>query len=411
MWYALPMANDSKSFRMLAKTLYGLEDSLAEEIASIGGVDIKTYNRAVEFSGDKELLYRANISCRLATRILKPIYQFKTTDADSLYQNVKRINWDLYLTAKHTLAIDTVVSHSSFTNSMFVAQRAKDAIVDQFRKRTGERPTVDIQNPDLRINLHIHENDATLSLDSTGTPLSRRGYRTESGQAPIGEVLAAGILDIIGWNGEKPLVDPMCGSGTFVIEAAMRRLKMIPGELSRDYAFMRWLDYDDALYRKIKGENSESRDNKENKENVASAPGGESGEKVAVYGYDSDSRQLRYAQANAARAGVGASARFGKRDFFDDDYSIHDSVVVLNPPYDKRLGLDDVKAFYKLIGNTLKAKYVDSTVYIITANLDGMKSIGLKATRKVKLYNGPLECRLLEYQMFSGRREDHLRTK
>ncbi len=384
---------------MLAKTLYGLEDNLAKELESFGATNIKTFNRAVEFSGNKTLLYRANISCRLATRILKPIYQFKTSDADSLYQNVKRINWELYLSEKHTLAIDTVVSHSSFTNSMFVAQRAKDAIVDQFRKRTGERPTVDIQNPDLRINLHIHENDATISLDSTGTPLSRRGYRTESGQAPIGEVLAAGILDIIGWNGEKPLVDPMCGSGTFVIEAAMRQQKMIPGALGRDYAFMRWLDYDEELYLKLKDENKSPTTSSEN------------AEKAAVYGYDSDSRQLRYAQANAARAGVGASARFGKKDFFEDDYSICDSVVILNPPYDKRLGLDDVREFYKRIGNTLKAKYVDSTVYIITANLDGMKAIGLKATRKVKLYNGPLECRLLEYQMFSGKREDHLRSK
>ncbi len=395
-----PNANvNAKIFRMLAKTLYGLEDVLAEEPEFLGAGNIETHNRAVSFTGNQALLYRANIACRLATRILKPIYEFKANNEKELYRNVNRIDWSQYLTPAHTIAIDTVISHSTFTNSLFVAQRAKDAIVDHIRKKTGDRPTVDVKNPDVRINLHIHENNATLSLDSSGEPLSRRGYRLEAGEAPIGEVLAAGILDIIGWNGEIPLIDPMCGSGTFVIEAALKVNRVIPTTKGRDFAFTRWQDFDEDLFNSIvdaaESVNFDS----------------DSEEQIDISGYDIDTKQLSYAEHNARRATVSNCTDFEQQDFFKDDYQTQDSVAVFNPPYNQRLSLEDAREFYKQIGNTLKAKYSGSTVYIITSNLEAIKAVGLKATRKVTLYNGPLECRLLEYQMFKGKRKEHLQTE
>jgi len=387
---------------MLAKTLYGLEDYLEEELALLGATDIIRYNRAVEFTGDKALLYRTNITCRLATRILRPIYRFTAGSADSLYRHIRRIDWGQYLTSETSFAIDAVVSHSAFTNSLFVAQRAKDAIVDHMRKGGGERPSVDTKNPDVRLNLHIHEHNATLSLDASGEALGRRGYRLESGDAPIGEVLAAGILRIIGWDGSQKLVDPMCGSGTFLIEAALKAGLGSTGAHSRDYGFMRWRDYDAELFARITGK----------PEPVAGQSKDES--HISLTGYDIDKRQLAFARANASRAGVQHCLTFEKRDFFKDDYTVSDSsdsIVVFNPPYDRRMGLSDVQKFYKEIGDTLKTRFTDSTVYIITANLEAIKSVGLRATRKVKLYNGPLECRLLEYKMFSGSRRVHLQTK
>jgi len=384
---------------MLAKTLYGLEDYLEEELALLGATDTIKHNRAVEFIGDKSLLYRANCYCRLATRILRPIYRFTAGSADSLYRHIRRIDWGQYLTSETSFAIDAVVSHSAFTNSLFVAQRAKDAIVDHMRKGGGERPSVDTKNPDVRLNLHIHKHNATLSLDSSGESLGRRGYRFESGDAPIGEVLAAGILRIIGWDGSQKLVDPMCGSGTFLIEAALKVGLGSTGALSRDYGFMRWRDYDPELFARIA----------EKPEPVTGQNKNESD--ISLIGYDIDKRQLEFARANASRAGVQHCLTFEKRDFFKDDYTVSDSIAVFNPPYDRRMGLSDVQKFYKRLGDTLKTKFTDSTVYIITANLEAIKSIGLRATRKVKLYNGPLECRLLEYKMFSGSRRVHLQTK
>ncbi len=397
--FSLPMKQETKTFRMLAKTLYGLEDYLAEELALLGATEIIKHNRAVEFSGDKALLYRANLTCRLATRILRPIYRFTAGSADSLYRHIRRIDWGQYLTSETSFAIDAVVSHSAFTNSLFVAQRAKDAIVDHMRKGDGERPAVDTKNPDVRLNLHIHEHNATLSLDSSGEALGRRGYRLESGDAPIGEVLAAGILRIIGWGGSQSLVDPMCGSGTFLIEAALKAGLNATDGASRSYGFMRWRDYDAELFAGIAGKQELARG--QNRD----------GADISLIGYDIDKRQLEFARSNATRAGVAQVTAFEKRDFFNDDYAVRDSIVIFNPPYDRRMGLGDVQKFYKRIGDTLKTKFTDSTVYIITANLEAIKSVGLKATRKVKLYNGPLECRLLEYKMFSGSRRVHLQTK
>lgn len=376
--------------RMTAKTLSGLEETLAGELTALGAADAWPENRAAECSGDKQLLYKTNLWCRTATRILLPIAAFPADSSDRLYQGVANIDWAPYLDPDMTLAVDAIAIESAFDNSLFVAQRVKDAIVDQFRRRNGKRPSVDADNPDLRINIHIHGDKATLSLDSSGGPLTRRGYRIEGGKAPLSEVLAAGIVRLTEWDMASALIDPMCGSGTIVIEAAMAARNIAPGLLRKQFGFMRWKDYDEALHRQLV---------REARQTVkADLP-------VEIVGSDIDRHAIDEAKANARRAGVEGNIRFEVKPFDKQTPPPAPGTVVMNPPYGERIAVKDIEAFYESFGDVLKQKYEGYTAFILSGNPDAAGHIGLRTSRKMKLFNGPLECRLLRFELYKGSRK------
>jgi putative N6-adenine-specific DNA methylase len=378
------------NFNMVATTLSGLEEVLAEELHALDVEYIKVGNRAVSFSGSQRQMYEANLWCRTAIRILKPIRNFKARDEKDLYEQVQKTNWSDYLDLKQTFAIDAVVSHSTFEHSLFVAQLTKDAIVDQFRKATGERPSVDRIRPDVRLNLHMHENMVTLSLDSSGDSLHRRGYRLQTNVAPLNEVLAAGIIGLSGWDKKSPFVDPMCGSGTFLIEAAMMAQNIAPGIFRRDpFAFENWKDYNKELFEMV----WKTAEVKEKREPQAT-----------IIGYDIDADYIAAARANIENAGLEHIIKIEEADFFDTTAPAEQGVLVMNPPYNERIVSDDINQLYKQIGDTLKNSYQGFDAFVLTGNLDAAKNIGLRASRRTPLYNGSIDCRLLKYELYRGSR-------
>ncbi len=375
---------------LVAKTLHGLEDIVAEELCNLGAHNVVPGNRAVTFDGDKALMYNANLRLRCATRVLRPISGGKTLDDKALYRLTQQIRWSDYLSPDKTLAIDAVVNKSRIRHSQYAAQTVKDAIVDQLREKFGKRPSVDLDSPHLRINLHVNDDNATIALDTSGDPLTRRGYRTEAGEAPLNECLAAGILLLAGYDGTTVIVDGMCGSGTFLIEAALISLCRSPNAERKQFGFMAFPDYDAALLRSLRG-----RCRSEEKSAVASS----------IIGWDSDSRALQAARANAQRAGAGPFVDLRQSDFFTTEPPDAEGMLVMNPPYGERMPLSEAEAFYRQIGDTLKQSYTGYTAYILTGNLKAAKSIGLRTSRRIELYNGPLECRLLRFDMYTGSRK------
>jgi putative N6-adenine-specific DNA methylase len=379
-------------FRMVAKTLFGLEGVLADELRALGAAEVQPFNRLVTFKGDLRLLYRANLCCRTAIRILKRLKKFNAADEKELYAQVRKIDWSRYLDETGSLAIDPVVTRSTFTNSLFVAQLTKDAIVDQFRERTGARPSVKLEDPDLRLNLHMNENIVTLYLDSSGDSLHRRGYRTETNIAPMNEVLAAGIILLSGWDCASPFADGMCGSGTFVIEAALMARKIPPGAFRKEFGFERWKDYDPALYREVFQE--------------ATA---EEMEKLAfeIAGSDVDAQSVRVAQRNVHNAGLENDVRIECHSFEEQTpprgastrLSASRGTLILNPPYGERIAVQQINTLYRMIGDTLKKKYAGWTACVVSSNLEALDSLGLHPSKVTQLFNGPIECRLLEFQV------------
>ncbi|WP_034256726.1 THUMP domain-containing class I SAM-dependent RNA methyltransferase [Adhaeribacter aquaticus] len=379
----------NKPFTMIATTQFGLEEILAGELRQLGAQDIRLATRAVEFTGDKKLLYAANIWCRTAIRILVPFANFFARDEDDLYRKVSRINWEEYLNTSQTFAINAVVSQSTFQHSLFLAQLTKDAIVDQFRRKTGERPSVDVARPDIRFNLHMHENQVTLALDSSGDSLHRRGYRLQTNVAPLNEVLAAGIIMLTGWDKKSPFIDPMCGSGTFLIEAALLAYNIAPGIFRKDnFGFRYWNDFDQQLYYQVIEEAKGKR-----------LPEAE----IDIIGSDIDRDYIDAARTNITNAGLEDEIRVRVRDMREAKAIGENGVVILNPPYGERLEATiDINELYKTIGDTLKTNFSGYDAYIFTANLEAAKHIGLRASRRIPLYNGPLDSRLLKYELYRG---------
>ncbi|PRY15417.1 putative N6-adenine-specific DNA methylase [Pontibacter ummariensis] len=383
--------NPNGNFNIIATTLAGLEEVLAAELQALDMEYIKAGNRAVTCSGNLRQLYEANLWCRTAIRILKPIRTFKARNEKDLYEQVQKTNWQEVMDLEQTFAIDAVVSHSTFEHSLFVAQLTKDAIVDQFRKVTGERPSVDRVRPDVRINLHMHENQVTLSLDSSGDSLHRRGYRLQTNVAPLNEVLAAGIIALSGWDKKSAFIDPMCGSGTFLIEAALMAQNIAPGLYRRDpYGFEQWKDYDESLFEMVwnTAEAKEKRD-----------------PQAAIIGYDIDPDYVAAAWSNIENAGLEHVIQVEEADFFKTEAPAIPGVVVMNPPYNERIQSEDINLLYKNIGDTLKNKYQGYDAFVFTGNLDAAKSIGLRTSRRVPLYNGSIDCRLLKYELYRGSRK------
>ncbi len=385
------MAELNKNFRIVAKTFAGLEKVLAKEIEGVGGSNLRVLQRAIEFDGNTEVLYKANYLCRSAIRFIKPIATFTAENENVLYEEVKKINWSKYLDVSSTFSIDGHTSYSNITHSKYLALKSKDAIVDQFREETGKRPSIEKFNPDLRINVRIFKNNCTVSLDSSGESLHKRGYRKETGPAPLNEVLAAGMILITGWEGESNFIDPMCGSGTLPIEAAMIAKNIPAGIFRESYAFMMWNDFDNELWDKIKTEAQEK-----------TKP-----LKAKIIASDRSGRILQVTRSNIEGANLKEDISVGM-DFFEDSTPpAGPGVMVTNPPYGERIKPDDINRLYKDMGDALKARYKGYAAWIISSHIDALKHIGLRSTVKVKLFNGPLECQYLKFDMYEGSKKDN----
>ncbi len=375
----------SGNFSITATTFSGLEEILAFELKSLGGGNIQTGRRAVTFEGDLGFLYKANLSLRTALRIIVPIKSFRAVNEKQLYSKTRKINWNEYISPDQTFAIDHAGTSDVFRHSQYASQVIKDAIVDRIRNDQGERPSVDRDHPNIRIHVLINGDNITLSLDSSGQPLFKRGYRVETGVAPINEVLAAGILFAADWDGKGNYLDPMCGSGTFLIEAAMIACNIPPQLNRKEFAFMNWQNYDPSLFDFIK----------ETRVNRIKQPEG------AIVGYDIDIQVLEAAQRNIDQAGLQDFITLKKQDFFESKKEHFPVLLVFNPPYNERIQTDN-QTFYKKIGNTLKNSYPNTWAWFITSDFEALKSVGLRPSKRIPLYNGKLECKLVKYELYEG---------
>lgn len=375
---------------MVAKTLFGLEEVLAKELRDLDAHDIEIGRRMVSFRGNKELLYRANLHLRTALRVLKPIHTFRATEPDAIYEQLKRFDWTTVMTSSTTFAIDSVVYSEHFTHSAFVGYHAKDAIVDFFMEREGIRPSVRLNNPALYINLHISHDQVTLSLDSSGESLHKRGYRVAQTPAPLNEVLAAGILLKAGWKGQCDLLDPMCGSGTFLIEAALIATGTAPGLCRKSFAFEQWQDFDAELFNRIYNDDSREHDFEHR-----------------IYGSDILHEAIRAAEANVKQSGMSKYISLRVTPFQEREASAEPMLLVMNPPYGERLRLDEAEKVYGMIGSQLKHNYAGSQAWILGYKTEHLEAIGLKHSTREKMMNGALECELRAYDLFAGKHKEY----
>lgn len=377
----------NNEFEMVAKTFQGLEDVLAEELRNLGAKNVEPGRRMVSFEGDLAMLYRANFCCRTALRILKPIYKFTAADPDELYSLIKEFDWNRVLSLDKTFAIDTVVNSDEFSHSRYVTYRVKDGIVDWFKDHFGpdSRPRVRLQDADVLINVHISGERVTVSLDSSGESLHKRGYRVAQTEAPINEVLAAGIILKTGWRGDCPFVDPMCGSGTFLIEAALIGAGINPGVYRRRFAFEAWPDFDADLFDEIYNDDSCERELKHK-----------------IYGADISPKAFEIAQKNIRSAGVAKYIDLKIKPLSQWDEAPEDGILVTNPPYGERISSDDMDGLYAMIGSKLKHVFQGYHAWIIGYREEYFRRIGLSPSVKLPLYNGSLECELREYVIFEG---------
>ena len=376
------------TYPIIIKTLAGLESVLMDEIQLLGGKNCEILTRAVKCEGDDEFLYKANLWLRTALSILKPLKEVTVHTEQELYKQVKSVDWHKIFGLDKTFSIDAVASGTTFTHSKYVALKSKDAIVDSYRERYGERPNVNPKAADIRINIHIRGDVLTISLDSTGQTLDKRGYRLQRTEAPINEVLAAGLLKLARWDSSIPFVDPMCGSGTIAIEAAMMALNIAPG-IDREFCFQHWKDYDEKLWQKIAAEA-----NIEHDEDQISPQ---------ICAFDSDPNAIEITKANARRAGVDHVIVCEEQDFFQSEKPYATGTLITNPPYGVRLREDELNDFYKIIGDTFKNSYNGFIAWVIGQNDEAIKHVGLRAMKRYKVFNGALECRFHGFRMFRGK--------
>ena len=381
--------NNQSTFTIVAKTLFGLEDVLAKELKDLGAQEIHILKRAVMYTGNLELLYKSNYYLRTALKVLKSVAHFSAGNENEIYNKVKRIPWETFFSVHKTIAVDAVVYSDHFPHSKYIALKTKDAIVDRFRDISGERPSVNISNPDIKINIHISDRKCSISLDSSGTPLDKRGYKLEQTKAPMSEVLAAGILLLSNWNGATPLLNPMCGSGTLAIEAALIASNTPPGKW-RSFCFEHWADFDENLWTSIKEKKQAQTQNM-----------------PVISASDIDRKAVEITRNNANRAGVSAFISIEHEDFLETQQPYNDCILILNPPYGERLQENkDIVQLYENIGSKLKHEYTGSEAWIISGNLPALKFIGLRPSKKMKLFNGPIECKLHKYELYRGSKKD-----
>ena len=375
-----------QEFELIAKTFMGLENVLAQELTQLGANNIQIGRRMVAFTGNQEMMYRANFQLRTAIRILKPIAHFKAHSAEDMYDEVRKIDWSQYIEHGKTFSVDSVVYSEEFRNSRFVTYKVKDAIVDQFREATGTRPNISVSNPDIRLNIHIAEDQATLSLDSSGESLHRRGYRQESVEAPLNEVLAAGMILMSGWKADTDFIDPMCGSGTLLIEAALIARNINPGVFRKAFAFEKWPDFNQELFDTIYNDDSQERDFAHH-----------------IYGYDVDMKAVNTARLNVKAAGLSQTVTVEQQDFKDFKKPAEKSIIMTNPPYGERISTPDLLGTYKMIGERLKHEFGGNEAWILSYREECFEQIGLKPSIKIPLYNGSLECEFRKYALFEGK--------
>lgn len=383
-----------QSFKMIAKTMFGLEEILADELRECGAEDIELLTRAVAFSGDMRVLYRANYTCRTALAILKPFAEFEASNDQELYDNVYRIKWEKILDVDGTFMIDSTTSGDVFTHSYYAALKTKDAIVDRFRRMFNQRPNIDTENADFKLNLHIADTHVTLLLNSSGESLHKRGYRQAVGVAPINEVLAAGMIKLSGWKCDCNFYDPMCGSGTLLIEAAMMA-NNIPAQYYRheNFAFKRWRDFNIAEWKSVK--------------EIADRKIGSIDFEGEIWGNDIDIDVLQQAERNLQYARLHKDVMLYHGSFEDQKPPEGRTIIVTNPPYGERIKVEDLNDLYTKLGDTFKRVYgEDCEVWLITSDFEAMKHIGLHPSRKIQLYNGSLDCRLLKFELYSGSKKD-----
>ena len=381
-------------FEMIAKTFRGLEEVLATELVALGANNVELQRRAVSFTGDLTMMYKANMQCRTASRILKPIMTFDASNPDEVYEKVKSINWSDYMDVDSTFAIDSTVFSDVFRHSKFVAYRVKDAIADWFTEKFDRRPSVRIDGPQLMINIHIAERRCRLSLDSSGESLHKRGYRASQTEAPINEALAAGMLLMAGWEGKSDFVDPMCGSGTLLIEAALIALNIPPGLYRSSFAFEKWKDFDEELFDAIYNDDTHEREFT-----------------FTIYGSDNSPRALKIAEQNIKSAGLSKYIKLQVMPVQKLEAPSANCLMVTNPPYGERITSNDIFGLYASIGTTLKHNFAGSTAWIISSHEECLDKIGLKPTERIRLLNGALDCWFNRYDIFAGKRNDFVAAK
>ncbi|MCE2741459.1 MAG: THUMP domain-containing protein [Sphingobacteriales bacterium] len=379
---------------MVAKTQFGLEEVLATELRNIGATDVEVHNRAVSFTGDLRIMYKANLWLRTALKVLLPIEKFRAKNETQLYDGIKKIKWDDYLDKEGRFVIRTSLKSDFFNHSQYVSLKSKDAIADQFRDKYGIRPSVDLTHPDLSIDIHINKDEVTVSLDSSAESLHRRGYRTDSTLAPINEVTAAGMILLTGWNGEGNYVDPMCGSGTLLIEAAMIAKNMPPNLNRAQFGFERWKNYDPALFAQVREE--------------AVAAIRES--KASIFGSDKTFKAIEISRENITRAGLDEDIKVSNKRFEEVKGPEGGGIMIINPPYGERLPIEEIGAFYKMMGDQMKKEFNGYDVWVISSNIPALKMTGLAPSKKIMLYNGALECRFHKFEIYKGSRREKVNT-
>lgn len=387
------MEEEKDHFQMIAKTYQGLENILADEIRNLGGEDVEVLKRAVSFMGDNSIMYKVNLYSRVALAVLVPIESFTAEDPEELYRKALRIEWSKFFRPTDTFAITPSVNSTIFTHSQFASLKVKDAIVDHFRSKTGKRPSVDKDEPSFRLNLHIYQKEVTISFDSSGDALFKRGYRQRQVEASLNELLAAGMIMLSGWRGESTFIDPMCGGGTLPIEAAMIAMNIPGGWYRKKFGFMNWPDYDEDLWYSIRTE--AAREIKKQPDHF-------------IIGTDLLSENIEKSKKNAHILRCN-SLRFAVKDFFDFERPDQEpAMVMMNPPYGERLQSEtDLNAFYKAIGDEFKKKFNNCDAWIISSNMEALKSVGLKASEKYALFNGPLECSFRHFELYEGSKKSN----
>ncbi len=384
------LSNIPSPLKLLIKTLYGLEKVLAKEVEAIGGQNVKTIKRAVDCEGNLEFLYRANYSLRTALKVLRPIYSFQARNERELYNQIKKFDWSDVMDVSQTFAIDNSIFSDFFKHSKFPTLKMKDAIADFFRDAVGERPSVDTKTPDIQFDLHAWKDRFTVSLDSSGDTLNQRGYRQRGHQAPLNEVLAAGMLQLAGWNKEIPLVDPMCGTGTILIEAAMMGMNMPPQTLRRNFGFKNWKDFNPVIWNRVKAEADS---------NVRRAP-------LSISGGDIDPQAVEMANKAIRQLKIRGDVRIREVALEKHIPKTSEGILITNPPYGERIGPKEIQDFYKTISDVLKNNFSGFDAWVLSSNVPALRHLKLRPSEKYTLYNGGLECKFQKYELYAGSKEE-----
>lgn len=378
-------------FEMKVTTFFGLEEILAKELQQLGGRDVSVFKRGASVTGDIGFLYKANLCLHTALKVLVPIGKFEATTDTELYDAIKLIPWENFISVTDSLMVESVLNSDFFDHSLYVSQKIKDGIVDRFREKSGGRPDVDLIRPAFKLYAHIYKNEVTLNLDSSGEPLYKRGYRSDINQAPMKEVLAAGLVKLSGWEHHQLLIDGMCGAGTIAIEAALWANNIPPGYYRNDFTFMKWRNFDEAMYNTIFDGCINRIKNHD----------------VNIIANEIDERTIKKAKINIQNAKVDDVVSCNHQSFFDITTERKSGVIILNPPYNERMPLEETEKLYKEIGDKLKKDFKNFVAWIITSAPEGVKSVGLRPSRKIQLYNGSLDCRFLKYELYEGTKKIH----